>query len=102
MTSQNSVEGQALALGVISAFLVYSLLFNFLSPVYLNFFASLASHYSPFNGYEKIFVNNALGQSNKQNLLLREIFFTWETCFSLNFYLYISVQPSEETFKAIK
>ncbi len=47
------------ALGVVTTLLVYSLLFNFLSPINLSFFADHFNNHSLFNGYEKTFVNNA-------------------------------------------
>ncbi len=47
------------ALGVVTALLVYSLLFNFLSPINLSFFADHFNNHSLFNRYEKTFVNNA-------------------------------------------
>ncbi len=47
------------ALGVVTALLVYSLLFNFLSPINFSFFADHFNNHSLFNKYEKTFVNNA-------------------------------------------
>ncbi len=47
------------ALGVVTALLVYNLLFNFLSPINLSFFADHFNNHSLFNRYEKTFVNNA-------------------------------------------
>ncbi len=47
------------ALGVVTTLLVYSLLFNFLSPINLSFFADHFNNHSLFNGYDKTFVNNA-------------------------------------------
>ncbi len=47
------------ALGVVTTLFVYSLLFNFLSPINLSFFADHFNNHSLFNGYEKTCVNNA-------------------------------------------
>ncbi len=46
------------ALGVVTTLLVYSLLFNFLSPINLSFFADHFNNPSLFNGYDKTFVLN--------------------------------------------
>ncbi len=77
------------ALGVVTTLFVYSLLFNFLSPINLSFFADHFNNHSLFNGYETTFVNNA-------DWLVKQTYnalgnFGHGKHFSSNLYLSISV-----------